>query len=210
MQNSSLRKNVISCINPDIVCIQETHLKNREGINCENYKWFGFNRALSKKNCRKGSGGIGILVKEDILHSYNIEVVAKRIDGILGLKFIYKLCPFSFVLYCCYLPPEGSLYANPNNFYSELICSIYLNSIVDLLILCGDFNSRIGKEQDFIENIDSLPVLQNLDKVKNVYGDTFLEFLKDLNLCIINGRVTPEKNAFTCIIVMECQSLTIL
>ena len=88
------------------------------------------------------------------------------------------------------------MYANPNNFYSELICSIYLNSIVDLLILCGDFNSRIGKEQDFIENIDSLPVLQNLDKVKNVYGDTFLEFIKDLNLCIINGRVTPEKNAF--------------
>ena len=26
-----------------------------------------------------------------------------------------------------------------------------------------------------------------------------LEFLKDLNLCVINGRVTPEKNAFTCI-----------
>ena len=108
MQNSSLRKNVISRINPDIVCIQETHLENRGDINCENYKWFGFNRTLNKKNSRKGSGGIDTLVKEDILHLYNIEVVAKRIDGILGLKFIYKLCPFSFVLHCCYLPPEGS------------------------------------------------------------------------------------------------------
>ena len=36
-----------------------------------------FNRTLSKKNSRKGSGGIGILVKEDILHLYNIEVVTK-------------------------------------------------------------------------------------------------------------------------------------
>ena len=186
-------------INSDIVCIQETHLKENNTIYCKDYKWFGHNRVLQKKTVKKGSGGIGIFVKNSVLENFSVDVPIKNVDGILGLKFVSKSTEFSFLIFCCYLPPDGSLYANPDSFYSQLIQSIYLNSNVDLLIMCGDFNSRIGKEQDFINNIDSVPMLRNIDTVKNVFGDTFLEFLKDLHLCIINGRVTPENHNFTCI-----------
>ena len=81
------------------------------------------------------------------------------------MEFVSKSSEFSFVLVCYYLLPDGSLYANPDSFYSQLICSIYLNNDVDLLIICGHFNSRIGKEQDFISNIDPLLLLNNVGTV---------------------------------------------
>ena len=39
---------------------------------------------------------------------------------------------------------------------------------------------------------------------KNSYCDSFLEFLNDNKLCILNGRITPHMDNFTCINSRGC------
>ena len=63
------------------------------------------------------------------------------------------------------------------------------------IIICGDFNSRIGEESDYIEGVDNIPIRQVIDTTSNKYGDHLLDFLVDCNMCIVNGRV--GSNDFT-------------
>ena len=84
-------------------------------------------------------------------------------------------------------------------FYCHLITLIYLNSHVDMFILAGDLNARIGTRQDFIEQVNSISKRIGIDKSINSYCDTFLEFLMDIKMCILNGRVTPKFEDCTCL-----------
>ena len=62
----------------------------------------------------------------------------------------------------------------------------------------GDLNSRFGDNQEHIEGIDlKVPSRKVLDVGKNKHGDLLIDFLKDGQLCIVNGRVNPENDNFT-------------
>ena len=65
------------------------------------------------------------------------------------------------------------------------------------MIIGGDINCRIGAENDFVENIDSLPLRSSIDMVKNSYCENFIDLLKDVKICLVHGRVTPELDNFT-------------
>ena len=54
---------------------------------------------------------------------------------------------------------------------------------------CGDFNSRIGDESDYIEGVNNIPVRQVIDTTSNKHGDHLLDFLIDCNMCVVNGRL---------------------
>ncbi len=60
----------------------------------------------------------------------------------------------------------------------------------------GDFNSLIGNEQNFIQDINDLPVRNAIDHVQNTHGDILLDFLIDSKFCIVNGRINQEQNNF--------------
>ena len=60
---------------------------------------------------------------------------------------------------------------------------------MEKILICGDFNSRIGEESDYIMGVDNIPVRNVIDATSNKHGDHLLEFLIDCNLCIVNGRV---------------------
>ena len=92
------------------------------------------------------------------------------------------------------------------------------------ILLCGDFNSRTSTLDDFIsvdkfmndmfgnyslsnENNEILQCLyrnkvslsrQNPDKTTNVYGYKMIEFCKNNNLFILNGRLGDGNSKFTC------------
>ena len=89
-------------------------------------------------------------------------------------------------------------WADTSSFYGHLISQLYLNSYADNVFVAGDFNARIGGRLDFIERMDLLNKCHVLDKTINWYCDSFLEFIKDVKMCILNGRVTPEFDNFTC------------
>ena len=117
-----------------------------------------------------------------------------------------------------YIPPHGSRYANPDP-YLELqnefdnICTNNKN-----IILLGDFNSRTSNADDFVqsdeficdiygnddlfrENTDifrcfamhDIPLIRkSADKIINMYGYQLIEFCKNNNIFIINGRIGKD------------------
>ena len=197
--NQVIREAILHNLNFDIVCISETHLRQTNKISLDEYTWYGHNRPKIPSAVLKGSSRVGVFVKNELFPSYHIHVIDKLIDGIMCLQFTDIISNFTFLVISTYLPPDGSPYANTDNFYSHLISIMYLYSHINCIIICGDLNSRIGTEKDFIKDIDTVMERHVLDNVKNSYCENFIDFLKDSKMCILNGRVTPALDNFTCI-----------
>ena len=115
--NNDLRQKIVDILCKDILCVCETHLSKGETLTVNGYTWFGFNRDSKHRRSPITFGGVGTLVKNSLLKSYNVEVVDKSFDGVLGVRFVSKLTKYSFVVYSCYLPPDNSSWAEPDKFF---------------------------------------------------------------------------------------------
>ncbi len=71
-------------MNPDIVCMSETHLQKGQSIKIEDYECFLYNRTVRHKDAPKIFGGIGTFVEDDLFNKYYIHIIDKSIEGILG------------------------------------------------------------------------------------------------------------------------------
>ena len=49
-----------------------------------------------------------------------------------------------------------------------------------------------------IKYIGTIPKRPSTDKTTNAYCDVFIDFLQNMKLCTLNGRITPEFNNLTC------------
>ena len=47
-----------------MIGIAESHLKICDVLNIDGYKWFGNNRQELHKIAKRGSGGVGVLIKK--------------------------------------------------------------------------------------------------------------------------------------------------
>ena len=198
VENKTLRETVIKSKNSDIMCLVETHLVANDDITVDGYTWYDFKRSVKHIRAPKGSGGIGILVKDHMLQAFTVKVVDKSLDGILGIAFTSKTSSMSFIVYVCYLPPENSVWGrNSDYFFSHLVTELYQCSEYDLVFVCGDFNARIGEVADFVNEIDGLKTRNIIDTIRGGHCETFIDFVKDSRLCIVNGRVTPQHDNFT-------------
>ncbi len=100
--NDIIRKTLIYHLNPDILCIQQTHLKDGDTINIDKYKFYPHNRVITHKNVPKTFGGIGIFVTLDLLDSYNVNTIDQCVEGIQIIKFKDKVSGFTFIVgNCC-------------------------------------------------------------------------------------------------------------
>ena len=120
-----------------------------------------------------------------------------------------------------YIPPEYTSYSSDAVF--RQIENEYLNFSVNYSNICllGDFNSRTAAFDDFIlvDEKDKAPEIVNFvengvthldllniprkrvskDRGKNKFGKLLLEFCKENNFFILNGRLTGDENGnFTC------------
>ena len=59
----------------DIVCLSETHLQRDENITLPGYKYTGLNRRNISTKTNRGSGGVGILVKTELLKNFTMKNV---------------------------------------------------------------------------------------------------------------------------------------
>ena len=181
----------------DIWCISETHLRNNESIIIPGYSSFMFNRVLTHVNAITGSGGVCILVNHKITAEYDIAIVDKCIDGVLGLSFTDVVTNSQIVIFCCYLPPENSLWGRePNMFFYHLTTQLYTLADADVILLCGDFNSRIGNKCDNMDH-DNVPHRETIDLTTNRNGDIFIDFLIASKMCVLNGRGDNTRDNFT-------------
>ena len=123
-----------------------------------------------------------------------------------------------------YIPPHGSKFANDDP-YMELQREILRRCpSSDQIVLMGDFNSRVGENDDFclvdehLRNEFGLledesyelanPFAQrnislkrfNSDKNTNNYGNQMIEFCQATNLLILNGRIddNAQDSMFIC------------
>ena len=72
----------------------------------------------------------------------------------------------------CYLPPEdSSSNVNAQEYYDNLLAQFYRYKDIGIAYMCGDFNSRIGDLEDYIEGTDDVPPRNVTDYTKNKYGE---------------------------------------
>ena len=63
-----------------------------------------------------------------------------------------------------------------------------------LITIFGDFNARVGDQEDFVAGVDTIPQRHIVDYNKNQYCDVFIDFLISTNICILNGRNFKTNN----------------
>ena len=69
-----MRSAVIGFYSPDVVAVVKSWLKGEDEAMVEGYKWFGNNRKHLHKNTVRGPGGVGILVKDEVLKHYTVGI----------------------------------------------------------------------------------------------------------------------------------------
>lgn len=198
--NHNLRSEIVKQLNCDIISLNETHLLDENELNLSDhgYKWIGFNRSNIHVNAPNGSVGIGILVKNSLYKVYHVHIIDKSYKGILGVKFRNKDTDFTFVLYSVYLPPENSPWGrDASSLFAHLLTQIYQYSEADAIVICGDFNARIGKTNECNDCVDNIPHRSSTDDTQNQHGKSFLDFLNDSRCCVLNGRFGDQSTGYT-------------
>ena len=104
--NGEIRKNLLKCIDSDIICINETHLQGDTTIDIEGFTFYGHNRHSTHIHAPKGSGRVSIFERNDLLSHFYISILDKSYDGILGISIISKETDYSIAIFSSYLPPE--------------------------------------------------------------------------------------------------------
>ena len=181
--------------NFDIVCINETKTDSTDDLEIDGFKCFVKHRC---ELSRFKSGGIAIYVKNDISkYASVIDSASKYVLWLHVSKNVGGLDE-NLIIGAVNIPPENSKYVSQEYKYCCLI---------------GDFNSRTATNPDFIEfddrdvnfiddlnEVDELSILNinrqriSKDTTINNFGRLFLDFCKQLNLFILNGRIGDDKS----------------
>ncbi|VDI33576.1 Hypothetical predicted protein [Mytilus galloprovincialis] len=129
---------------------------------------------------------------------FDIHVLDEEEEGVLWLEFSAKLEKLCFCVAICYLPPADSCRpVDSDVFFRNLLHQIYSYQHKGKIFICGDFNSRVGSNSDYIEGVDLVKPRNYIDHTENHHGDVFINFLSDVNFGMLNGRFND--NQFTCI-----------
>lgn len=103
-----------------------------------------------------------------------------------------------FVVFTCYLPPESYPWGRySSSFFTHLLTQIYAHSDNESIIICGYFNSRLGKTQDCNDCKEKLPPRTITDNIQNQHGNSLLELLNDSRCCVLKGRYGDGSNENT-------------
>ena len=184
----------------DILGISETHLTGSDVLNVDGYVWYGRNRSVTHKKAKKGSGGVGMFVKQDLLHEYTVKCTSPKAEGILWIDFYPKL-PLDndpgFAICTVYCPPVNSPHCKEQEFYEDLYELLCVKHLDRPFVLGGDLNARMGPLQDFIEGVDEVPFRHCVDEVINSMGELLNDFLIRSNCVVLNGRIHGQNSGYT-------------
>ena len=75
----------------------------------QGYKFFGHNRKQLNKRAKRGSGGVGVLIRDEILNEFTVEVIDSEVEDVM----LVKMCGTQdeedgLLMAVCYIPPESS------------------------------------------------------------------------------------------------------
>ena len=197
----------LECINKtraDILCLTETHLCGNEVINLPGYMWFGHNRKSVHKKVWRGSGGVGVLVANHVLESFSVNILSNDFENILCINLVHTATAETFGVCTAYLPPSNSSRGDKSlEFVNVMQMLVHKLHLLDNFVICGDFNARCSDKPD-IQMLDccdtAIPLRLSIDHSPvNSHGSTILEFLRDCDLCMLNGRFGEVSNKYSCV-----------
>ena len=99
-------------------------LRKDDSIELEAYKCFTKNRDMVHKRSQRGSRGVAVMIKTELLKLFYVEILDDKTQDILWLKLyndIDVLC-----ICVCYLPSENSVYNDCLAFYTKLLEQVYM------------------------------------------------------------------------------------
>ena len=197
--NSTFRKKVLEYSYCDILAICETFLRGNEFLSIDGFRFYGQNRQNIHSRANRGSGGVSFLIRNELLNLFDVKVIDDDIEGILWLDFESRMAiSDNFCVAVCYLPPSETCNpVDPELFFQSLLRQVYCYQHKGNIIICGDFNPRIGVHTDYIEGVDQIKHRNVIDVIENKNGDSLVNFLSDVNYGILNGRFND--NEFTCV-----------
>ena len=180
-----------------------------------------------KPYVKKNFHGICTLIKTNISHNV-MQLLETQSDHVLWLHIKKECFGKEFILGSVYLPHENSTHYHEDMFdnIEEDIMYFNVNFSNVPVIMLGDFNSRTGLQDDFLDidhnvvensgflldenylvfskqNLEELGIITdrfNQDNVLNRNGKRLIESCRNLNLKIVNGRFGKDRNigSFTC------------
>ena len=109
VQEHDMQAEMIGYYKPDVLELAQTWFKGDEVINMQGYKCFGHNTKQLNKKARRGSGGVGVLIRDDILYRYTVEVIDSDVEVVMWVKMCSTQNEEAGLLIAvCYIPPEAS------------------------------------------------------------------------------------------------------
>ena len=190
--NKHFREQTMIYSDCDIFCVVETFLKNNETSVIPGYTYYSHNRTNICKKAKSGSGGVGIFIRNELLELFSVSILDDTVEDLLWIKLssLVNVRSDDVVLCVAYLPPSDSVRNNdPEAFYCSLVEQVYAYQNEGRLFICGDLNSRVGDESDYIEGVDEVRPRDILEFTCNSNGDLLINFLVDCGLCMLNGRI---------------------
>lgn len=191
-ENKLFREQTLINLECDIFCVVETFLKNKETLSVDGYTYYTHNRANIHKKAKRGSGGVGVFIRNELKNFFSVSILDDSVEDVLWIKFssLENVQSDNIVLCIAYLPPSDSVRNNdPEAFYCSLLEQVHAYQNEGRLFICGDLNSRVGDDSDYIEGVDQVRPRDILDFTSNANGDLLIDFLVDCGLCMINGRL---------------------
>lgn len=197
----------------DLICLVETWAKNENDF--ENIlPGYCCYQSIRKKLKRFGrySGGVAVYLKDCIKDKFK-RIHVDWSDCICLTSDLPCLDDKYVILLFVYISPESAEHSDGIDTLSSRVSSLKEVYPEYWVVLCGDMNSRTGRELDYIEddNITHLPIddsvydarqcnlvnRSNKDNVVNNYGKQLLDLCKLFNLNILNGRWSESSSDFT-------------
>ena len=184
--------------NVDICCITETHLKSlkkpkrtkgskKKYQESDFQKFFKDQYTIITKNRknqkgRRGHGGVGILVKKKV--GIVKEVEGKRNEGLLWIEV--NCGKRKIFIATVYMVPAGSPYYTGNNkIRLDLERDITEFKEQGIVIITGDFNSRIGNLMS-VTSEDKMYQRNNIDVEDNQNGRELIKLMNGLGMIILS------------------------
>ena len=184
----------------DFACLQEI----RREVHMIGY------RSICSIRGDNRSGGVGILIRNELVegtelikNESNSDYIICRLD-----KDFFNLSSDLYIVNVYIKPFNSSASTTDNNGLDTI--KLIETTINDLrehgeVLLCGDFNSRIGDEPGMIkyDSNEFIPLPDDYepdefiprnshDVTKNTYGTHFLNLVKTNQLIILNGRTLGD------------------
>ena len=199
--------------NSAFVMLTETWAGEFSDLSVPGFNLFQLNRVEKKKNTKRNSGGIALYIKESYF-SY-CTLLKMDSDDIIWIKIKGQLFNLQHDIYLCLcyiIPSSSSREALVEMDVLDRISNFIIKIANDTndcynVLICGDFNSRIGNERDYVifdntANINILPNDYKIDEIVprfshdntvNINGRKLFNFCQLNGLRIANGRLGSDK-----------------